>query len=183
MTLSVRLTDVGIGIPYPCIPREDRDSNHGYVDLKKSPERIRDIPEFRDCVELFGFVEALNHPQSAFRTLGCAYHGTRCYVHIAFEVLHWNTSRQNYLRLFRGYSKYLEMRGTVAGVSTEFRICPASFWDHGFDGWAASIHFDLLGRIENDESLRAAIVSFQHFLQSESEGLQDQLRLCARRIS
>jgi hypothetical protein len=58
-----------LGVPYH---RDCDDPNsHSYVDLKREPNRIDEIPELRDEPALQRLVVTLNDPRGCFRSIGC----------------------------------------------------------------------------------------------------------------
>src|SRR5579863_9472391 len=85
--------------------------NYGYVDLKKSPAEIDNIPELQDIPALKSLVRELNHPRSILRSLACekalSQHDhpeitfkLTSFVRICFEILSWNPAEHNYRKLF-----------------------------------------------------------------------------------
>ena len=59
-----------LGVPY-LRASEDGESS-SFVDLKRQPERIDEIPELRSWPELKKLVSEINRPSGIFKTLGCA---------------------------------------------------------------------------------------------------------------
>lgn len=65
--------DAGFGaaIPYPSCDHRDGTANHGYVNLKASPEFINKVPELIRWPEYAAFIRTLNAPASPIESLGC----------------------------------------------------------------------------------------------------------------
>jgi hypothetical protein len=165
------------------------------MDLKRLPARIEDIPELTTYVELFRFVRDANLQDSVFRTAGCDIRVSsdegigwkyRSFIHLLFEILHWNTSRKCYLLLFDEFKRWTELRkyeDVKAGV--DFTLGPTSFWDHGFDGYSLRVYVEGCGGSEPDAraAWAMALASLSAFLEDFSRRYQPQLHNCLKRIS
>jgi hypothetical protein len=194
MVIEYSVAGGGIGIPYA--PGEHAEgTNHGYIDLKRHPTRISDIPELAGYVELFRFVRDANSGDSAFRTAGCDTHvytsgmkdwKYRSAIHLLFEILHWNTNPKNYSRLFKEFEAwYGRQARVVTEARVEFRLGPTSFWDHSFDGYSLRVFVEGFGRsdVEARAAWAMALVSLTAFLNEFSARHQPQLQHCAKRVS
>jgi hypothetical protein len=183
---------VGIGIPYPPERRAD-GTNHGYIDLKRSPQEIHRIPELNGYPELFRLIQEVNTATSVFRTAGCAVRVKnesgqwqyRCFVHLLFEILHWNTSRDCYRTLFARFKEWEKHQAAICHSRVQFSLGPASFWDHGFDGWSLRLYVDGHGSPETDarEKWGARLLALSSFLSEFSAVHQPQLEGCLKRVS
>jgi hypothetical protein len=145
-------SESGIGIPYPCTePGPDGRRNYGYFDLKRQPELISKVPELKNTPELRRLVEAINNPDSLFRTLACEKAMGKSetsrfrkrltsFVSIAFDVLAWNQRPGNYEMLFRAFEEFVGLEyADCDAIGVEFCIEPASFLNHGASGWCLTL--------------------------------------------
>ena len=104
-------------IPYVPVKREHRE-NHGYIDLKRNPERVDDVPEIQSEPELREFIKELNHARSLFRSAGCDTnhgphddpiykYGMSSFVTLVYEIVDWNCNARNFRELYDEFCKFL----------------------------------------------------------------------------
>jgi hypothetical protein len=114
-------------------------SSHPYIDLRRQPGRIDELPELRRWPALRDAVRRLNSDQSAFRTLGCEHRTERrgdsfllrAYVQLAFAERDRCFEEVEYYELFHR----LAMRSRVderaglrhAGSAAEFLLVRTHF--------------------------------------------------------
>ncbi|MDQ1473765.1 MAG: hypothetical protein QOJ99_5245 [Bryobacterales bacterium] len=194
MLLTFSEAGPGIGIPYDRSERPD-GTNHGYIDLKRSPESIHSIPELKGYPELFRFIEDANRDESVFRTAGCAVSISagdggnyihNSFIHLLFEILHWNTSPTCYRLLFEEFrDRMARQENRLAHASVLFSLGPTSFWQHGFDGCSLRVFVEGRGQSEAmaRDNWQSALVSLSLFLRDFSAAYQPQLQNCLRRVS
>ena len=151
-----------IGIPYLAVDRPDGNRNHGYIDLKRNPGRVEEIPELEDVPEFKGLVRELNHPRSIVRSLSVEKalgpnadalfnRKLTSFVRICFEILPWNFDDENYRRLFDMFKDGTErIPNTPELLIIEFEVDPASFQDHNATGWALTIWTNGFGRTDQE---------------------------------
>ncbi len=65
----------GALVPYNAVDHNDGYRNHGYIDLRGSPELVYKIPEARKSTGLSAILKVIAHPKSALMTCGC-----ECYL-------------------------------------------------------------------------------------------------------
>jgi hypothetical protein len=103
-----------LGVPY-LRPSEDTESS-SFIDLKKQPERIDEIPEVRSWPELKELVGEINKPFGIFKTLGCAEFVYRnegrpykilTYVDFCFAETTANADHGNFYDLFHRFTEYV----------------------------------------------------------------------------
>ncbi len=142
------VTDQGLGVPYLPKRHADGNRNHGYFDLKKTPDKISEIPEIQGCPELESFVKVVNSPDSCFQTLGSekSFSDSESpqfkrklvsYVDLAFEILEFN-ARENFERLFDRFRNSSSHRLSES-TGVEFEIGPATYRVHHFPGWRVTV--------------------------------------------
>ncbi len=180
--IRITETDAGTGIPYGPASRETGARNFGYFDLKRFPSLIDEVPELRDSPALFKLVQRLNRQDSIFRTLGCNRQAHRMYVHIAFEILHWNQTKTAFRRLGTDFSTWHDSSfPELCATDVEFRIGPVTYHECGLQGWAVSVHFSSSEpEVEDGE---VSLQRFSKFLSFTSTRYQPQLRGCLSTLS
>ena len=191
-------TQSGPSIPYPAQARSE-SYNYGYVDLKRNPEKVSEIPELQDLQELAELVQTLNRADSIFRTLGCERSLSKSddpqfrvklvsYVDIAFEVLGWN-HRENFVELFNLFLAHLQERDLMVAlpdaIAVEFETAPCFYADHGFSGRLVTIWNYGYGDNENEaiDMWSSGLKVVRDFLVEQSSVSRDELKKGYQTIS
>lgn len=150
--------DFVMGLPYGSTP--DRQ----FWDLKTNPDLIDRVPELADDSTLKEFVASVNHPDTAFVTLGCEKwikdmdlpNGVKkesgCYVDVMYNFGELAVARQNYVKLY----EELLAAGQQASAEDQFsgltliRVEPGEviLYDFGIRVWKMSLWISGAGRDE-----------------------------------
>jgi hypothetical protein len=149
-----------LGVPYS---RHDPNS-HSYVDLKRDPDLIEELPELYNEPEIRRLVIKLNEPDGYFRSIGCE----RKYVaddeasgrgrftsYVGFALDAWpfesKEAAQSIASTFNDYAKQFEWSDNVQMI---IEIQPTVFYDSNQSGW--SLDFWACGFGHNEEESRSA---------------------------
>jgi hypothetical protein len=182
----------GIGIPYD---RQERPTgiNYGYFDLKRDPVSITLIPELENEPALFAFIQNINRHDSLFRSAGCAcwhpatgFVADKIFIHVLFEILHWNTSINNYRLLYEDFGNWLRVQPDQPDFGEIlFSVGPVSFWDHGFDGYSLRLYLEdyKANQSHTRRGCDFLLSCVSLFVDDFSRRYQLQLRGCLKRIS
>lgn len=154
-----------IPVPYPAIPRQaPNHSNYGYIDLRANPHIARSIPEVVDSPEMADFLEMMNSPTSAFRTIGCekwllqdppptSRSRAGSYIDIAFAQPTWNEDPRNFFGLFYEFTVAMKSRERAPGLFIDWELRRVAYYDDAVDGWGVGLWPTGLG--ETEEQARA----------------------------
>ncbi|MEM1252737.1 MAG: hypothetical protein AAGI69_09905 [Cyanobacteria bacterium P01_H01_bin.21] len=143
---TLHMSPYGKSIPYP----ENGESNHGFKNLKLSPDLIDSIPELSLDTGLKSLVKSLNAQESSFFSVGCfsrmrqTLHGIRHHGYVEFA---WNCTTCvqdaiHYFSLFFHFDKYLRNEKFNHSVKLDWIIEEVRFCDVGICGFCCAIFID-----------------------------------------
>jgi len=151
-------------IPY------DNTAAAQYVDLKRDPSAVSDLPEVADCPELEKFLSSVNGEQSQFRTLACKHwckpitsidQSSTAFefastIEIALEVLWLTADFTNYQQVVWRFSQYIKHLGIPNEVIARFQLQHVIFDEHQFGGWCLVAWVYGIGETQNEARERWA---------------------------
>lgn len=115
--------------------REDGSQNFGFMNVKKFPGQLKNIPELKKMPVLGDFVESVN-AESNLSTYGCEYSANNLenqtevwsYVNMNFEDDEMNKSKEHYLDLISRFIAHAK-EDKIEFAVVEFIINPTQFHD------------------------------------------------------
>lgn len=133
-----------LGVPYSRPP--DDPSSHSYIDLKKEPWRLDEIPELRDDAALKRVVMKINEQGGFFRSIGCERWADErnsadgilhfgSYVGFALDA--WPVRRKQAAEsIFERFREHGDSVSWPDGVRMIIILRPTIFYDQGAAGWS-----------------------------------------------
>ncbi|MEM9482758.1 MAG: hypothetical protein AAGA83_03610 [Cyanobacteria bacterium P01_F01_bin.116] len=143
---TLHMSPYGKSIPYP----ESGETNHGFKNLKNSPDLIDSIPELSTDDGLKSLVKSLNTQESSFFSIGCfseirkTLHGLRRqgYVEFAWNCTNCVQDAIHYFSLFFHFEQFLRTQGFNHKVKLDWIIEEAQFCDIDLCGFCCAIFID-----------------------------------------
>jgi hypothetical protein len=186
MPISLKLGTNTITVPY-CAQVHADSENHGYMDLRANPSQIAAVPEVQGWPELIGLLEAINHPGSRIRSLGCekSYspyesqdfpHLTTqlaSYVDVAFLDIQLNGSAIHFEEIIGAYAEFAKGLAFEPFVMFDPELSSAHYKPEGVRGFCLSVWCGGFGASEQ-EARRAwgtVIAALTAFFGSASSAL------------
>ena len=176
MQISIGFRHHPLALPYPAIDLPDQ-IRHRYIDLRSQPELIHQLPELKGAPVLCDGIQAINAPQSYFRTLGCEKavsdlsHPTFkkkivSYIDLAFAD--WNENKQlhTFFILVGEFARFCSNTKEIEAAEFRFEFQQTFFGSFGFAGWSVCVWTMGVGADDAPaaESWGNALRSFVEFL-------------------
>ena len=185
--LSLRVKFKVLGVPY-LWPESDPNSA-SYIDLRREPDRIGELPELHRWPVLRATVELLNSPSGQFRSIGCEHVASEwgpaaeavqyCgYVGYCWANNDWNQDVLHYYAHFRRLSQFVnespQLRTAADGTSVIFEPLQTAYREANFVGWGVDYWFQGIGESEAAARVRAepGLLALRSFVQLENECLR-----------
>lgn len=159
----LKVGDHKMGVPYSPVDR-GVSVNHGFFDLRKTPELIPRIPEAEGWPEMIALLEAINRPSGILWSLGCekavsSFKDERhphlttklvSYVDLAFADVSMNSDRANFDRMAMALNKFGSTRQVETFIKLEMELGKAYYAEHNLTAWCLVIWIGGFGADESD---------------------------------
>src|SRR5438132_3450612 len=130
--------------------RLDGGANYGFTNLKRNPELLDTIPEFRSDPALRSIMAAIDSPATGLFSVACLSKtimddhgcGLSGYVEFALNARDEVTDAGHYFCLFHEFDRRLGRAGFAERVSFQWEICPITFLEVGIEGFAVDVRVD-----------------------------------------
>lgn len=168
---TLHMSPHGKSIPYP----KKGQANHGFRNLKRSPDLIDSIPELLVDEELKSLVKSLNAQDSSFFSIGCfsgmrkTLHGLRHqgYIEFAWNCTNCVQDAIHYFSLFFHFDQFLRAQRFNHSVKLDWRIEEAQFCDIDLCGFCCAIFIDTSPcRLNADAAWQTSLRTIELFLNS-----------------
>jgi hypothetical protein len=177
--VMLRVDHKVFGVPYYRPPEDSNSAS--FIDLKKQPERISEIPELRDWTELRNVIRAANE-SSNFKTLGCAefvydqdspQYMLLTYVDFCFAKPELNHDQPNFYDLFHRFTEYVETLTPPDNLVIKIELRRTDYYDENIAGWCMEYWVQGFGntREEAREIPNVGLQILHDFLQVENSRL------------
>ena len=158
MTTYLAISGQPLGVPYY---RDASDtSSASYIDLKREPHRVDEIPEAREWDSLRRLLNRLNAPQSQLMSLGCgvfiyppdpptAAWNAYAYVGYCFADLARNEDAATFFPQFFHFSQH-HRRHQEPTTDLFFELRPTGFYEQNAHGFSVDFIVKAFGNSESE---------------------------------